>query len=455
LFSCLAAAADFLSVLIAWELTAQWNHFSRAGAGWHRFEPALAAALAFATAAWFLGGYRSFRICRAAEELWFVAQATGAGGVLLTAWSWVVHHDLPAPGEVAVLLFAGGALVSTERAGLRAGLRWARRRGYNLRYYLIAGTGERARAIAEQLGAEPSWGIRVIGYLGGTNRAENAAPPSHVIGMLPDLDDILATRVVDAVIFATEDLGSPSWRDALLCCRRLGIPALVDLEPLEEMRGYLKISALGSSPLLVIGQTRLAGHQLLLKRGFDIVLAGMGIAITAPLMACITLLLRLTTPGPALFRQKRVGMNGRTFTMYKFRTMVEDAERLQPAMAGENEMDGPVFKIRRDPGVTPLGRVLRRLSLDELPQLWNVLLGDMSLVGPRPPLPHEVRQYRGWQRRRLSVRPGITCLWQVKGRNRIGFDGWMKLDLEYIDNWSWWLDFKILLRTLPAMVRGQ
>jgi exopolysaccharide biosynthesis polyprenyl glycosylphosphotransferase len=230
---------------------------------------------------------------------------------------------------------------------------------------------------------------------------------------------------------------------------------LVDLEPLEEMRGYLKISALGSSPLLLIGQTRLAGHQLLLKRGFDIALAGMGIAITAPLMACIALVLRLTTPGPALFRQKRVGMNGRTFTMYKFRTMVEDAERLQPAMAGENEMDGPVFKIRRDPGVTPLGRVLRRLSLDELPQLWNVLLGDMSLVGPRPPLPHEVRQYRGWQRRRLSVRPGITCLWQVKGRNRIGFDSWMKLDLEYIDNWSWWLDFKILLRTLPAMVRGQ
>lgn len=177
--------------------------------------------------------------------------------------------------------------------------------------------------------------------------------------------------------------------------------------------------------------------------------------LSAPLMLLAAMLVRLTSPGPAFFKQKRVGINGREFTMYKFRTMRAEAEQLKNTLLELNEMDGPVFKIRRDPRVTPLGRVLRRTSLDELPQLFNVLLGHMSMVGPRPPLPDEVRQYKLWQRRRLSVRPGLTCLWQVSGRNQVKFEKWMELDLEYIDNWSWWLDLKIMARTVPALLRGQ
>jgi len=156
-----------------------------------------------------------------------------------------------------------------------------------------------------------------------------------------------------------------------------------------------------------------------------------------------------------LFRQRRCGLNGRIFTLFKFRTMVADAEERIGEVAHLNEMKGPVFKVRRDPRVTGVGRWLRRFSLDELPQLWNVLRGDMSLVGPRPPIPEEVARYERWQRRRLSMKPGLTCLWQVRGRNQIDFEEWMRLDLEYIDNWSPWLDLKILARTVPVVLSGR
>jgi lipopolysaccharide/colanic/teichoic acid biosynthesis glycosyltransferase len=172
------------------------------------------------------------------------------------------------------------------------------------------------------------------------------------------------------------------------------------------------------------------------------------------LLAC-ALAVRLTSSGPILFAQRRVGLNGRTFRLYKFRSMFADAETRRAHLQHLNEMSGPVFKMKRDPRVTAVGRSLRRLSLDELPQLWNVVRGDMSLVGPRPPIPEEVQGYVRWQRRRLSMKPGLTCLWQVNGRNQVGFDEWMKLDLAYIDNWSLKLDLQILLRTIPALLQAR
>ena len=156
-----------------------------------------------------------------------------------------------------------------------------------------------------------------------------------------------------------------------------------------------------------------------------------------------------------LYAQTRCGLNGRRFTLYKFRTMIEGAEEIQQELLHLNEMDGPVFKLKEDPRVTRLGRFLRRFSLDELPQFWNVLRGDMGLVGPRPPIPDEVRRYQRWQRRRLSMKPGLTCLWQISGRNQVDFDRWIRLDLEYIDSWSPWLDMKILLKTVPAVLSGR
>jgi len=171
--------------------------------------------------------------------------------------------------------------------------------------------------------------------------------------------------------------------------------------------------------------------------------------------AVISAVIKLTSPGPVLFRQPRCGLHGRPFTFLKFRSMREGAEELKPSLAPFNEMDGPAFKMTNDPRVTRFGRFLRRTSLDEMPQLWNILKGEMSFVGPRPAVIEEVRQYQPWQRRRLSMKPGLTCLWQVSGRNELTFDEWMRLDLEYIDNWSLWLDVKIAFMTIPAVLRGR
>ncbi|HYG61833.1 MAG TPA: sugar transferase, partial [Thermoanaerobaculia bacterium] len=194
---------------------------------------------------------------------------------------------------------------------------------------------------------------------------------------------------------------------------------------------------------------------LMLKRALDVALASLLLLLALPAVGLVAALIKLTSGGTVLFRQTRCGLNGRFFTLYKFRTMVEDAEERRNALLHLNEMNGPVFKLRSDPRVTWFGRFLRRFSLDELPQLWNVLRGDMSLVGPRPPIPEEVARYQRWQRRRLAMKPGLTCLWQISGRNNVDFDRWMQLDLEYIDSWSPMLDFKILLKTIPAVLSGR
>jgi lipopolysaccharide/colanic/teichoic acid biosynthesis glycosyltransferase len=194
--------------------------------------------------------------------------------------------------------------------------------------------------------------------------------------------------------------------------------------------------------------------MLVFKRMIDVAGSAALLALASPFIGLAALAIRLDSPGPIFFRQIRCGQYGRPFTMIKLRTMTADAEQHREALMADNEMTGPVFKIRNDPRITTVGRLLRRLSLDELPQFWNVLRGDMSIVGPRPPLPHEVAEYATFDRRRLSMRPGITCLWQVGGRNHVDFDGWVKLDLEYIDTWSLLNDVKIMLRTVPAMFRG-
>jgi lipopolysaccharide/colanic/teichoic acid biosynthesis glycosyltransferase len=189
------------------------------------------------------------------------------------------------------------------------------------------------------------------------------------------------------------------------------------------------------------------------KRAIDIAIAAAGLVVLAPFMAAISILIRLTSPGPVIFRQVRCGLNGRRFLFYKFRSMCRNAEDLRPALEHLNTRE-TVFKIPHDPRLTSIGRYLRKFSIDEWPQLWNVLRGDMSLVGPRPAVPGEVDRYQRWQRRRLRMRPGLTCLWAISGRDNVDFETWMKLDMQYIDNWSLALDWKILLRTIPRVLIG-
>ena len=278
--------------------------------------------------------------------------------------------------------------------------------------------------------------------------------PATRVYKFVDLQEVIREKVVDEVIVACPRSMLASIGPVVAVCATAGIPMTL----LSDLYGdYLpppRVTHFGSLAALSFAPVHHSRTKLMVKRLVDVVGSSALLLLSAPVIGLAALAIRLDTKGPAFFRQVRCGMNGRHFKIVKLRSMTEDAENQKALLMGQNEMDGPVFKIRDDPRVTRVGRLLRRISLDELPQLWNVLKGDMSLVGPRPPVPIEVAEYATFDRRRLSMRPGITCLWQVNGRNDIGFADWVKLDLEYIDSWSLSQDMKILVKTFPAIVRG-
>jgi len=226
----------------------------------------------------------------------------------------------------------------------------------------------------------------------------------------------------------------------------------VDFFPHVNSQIYL--DRFGASPLLTFSATPDDEFRLLAKRAIDVLLGSVALVVLSPFMLVIAALIRLTSPGPAIFRQERCGLNGRRFTFYKFRSMWENADAMRASLEHMSRRQ-LALKIPNDPRATPVGRWLRKFSIDEWPQLWNVLRGDMSLVGPRPAIPEEVDQYQRWQRRRLRMRPGLTCLWAVSGRDAVDFETWMKMDMEYIDNWSLALDWKILARTIPQVLSGK
>ncbi len=348
-------------------------------------------------------------------------------------------------------------LLSAHRVALRTLARRVWRSGYNSRNVLIVGSGRRAAEIARILEDHKHWGLKVVGavtdFESVPSQRWDAVPE---LGHVRELPNILKQQVVDEVIFAVSRQKLEEMENIFLVCEELGIRAHVAVNFFPHTIAKLHLDALHGIPLLTFSTTPYNEFLLALKRAFDLAASGTLLVALAPLFLLIAVAIKLTSPGPVLFRQTRVGLNGRRFTLYKFRSMVQDAEARKQELVHLNEMAGPVFKIRNDPRVTPVGRLLRRTSLDELPQLFNVLKGDMSLVGPRPPVPEEVSAYEPWQRRRLSMKPGLTCLWQINGRNGIvDFEKWMALDLQYIDNWSLKLDFQIFVKTIPAVLLGK
>ncbi|MGO9520528.1 MAG: sugar transferase, partial [Candidatus Korobacteraceae bacterium] len=267
--------------------------------------------------------------------------------------------------------------------------------------------------------------------------------------------DILHKRVVDEVIFAVNMQELAQLEHVIQHCADVGMKTRVQLEFLPAAYSRVYLENFRDVQLLSLSSAPDSELRLFFKRVFDVVVAGASLLVLSPLLACIAAVIKITSPGPVLFQQIRCGLGGRRFTLYKFRSMINNAEQLRAELHQLNELDGPVFKISDDPRITPVGRWLRRFSLDELPQLWNIVRGDMSFVGPRPAVPEEVDQYEDWQKRRLRMRPGLTCTWVLEGRNHLEFNRWMELDLKYIDNWSLWLDTKIFLRTIPIVLSGR
>ena len=402
------------------------------------------------------GFYRSHRTFPLGEEIWAVARVAFGGTALLALIVYGLRLDFVSRWFLVVFGAVNFAFLASEKVVIRLTSRWVRTRGFNFRTVLIVGTGSKAASMAEFVEAHPHWGFRVVGYLdddnGGEIRRGNRWP---CFGKIADLEAVLVRDVVDELIFVIEKGKLGDYEQALLVAERHGVRAHVSLDIFPHVLARPILEELDGVPLLSFTTTPSNPVQLVVKRAIDLALSLFLFVATLPIQLVAAIAIKLSSSGPVLFTQKRCGLNGRHFTLLKFRTMYTGAEERLSEISHLNEMSGPVFKSSADPRLTPVGRILRRLSIDELPQLWNVIRGDMSLVGPRPPLPEEVSRYEPWQHRRLSLSPGMTCLWQISGRNDLDFNRWMELDLKYIDTWSPMLDLKILLKTVPAVLSGR
>ncbi len=325
-------------------------------------------------------------------------------------------------------------------------------------YVMVVGLGEPARRLGRELEEASGYGIRLIGFLsdrpGAPESAEVVLAARYPVHPLEELPQLLRRRVIDEIIFAVDSSRLEALEDVMLACDEEGVRTRVAVDFFPHVNSQVYLDRLGSSPLLTFSATPHDEIRLLVKRITDIVLAAAWLVLLFPFMLIVALLIRLTSPGPVIFRQERCGLNGRRFVFYKFRSMRENAEAMRASLQHLSTRR-LALKIPNDPRLTKVGRWLRKFSIDELPQLWNVLKGDMSLVGPRPALPEEVEHYQRWQRRRLRMRPGLTCLWAVMGRDQVDFETWMKLDMQYIDNWSLALDWKIILKTIPQLLSGK
>ena len=403
------------------------------------------------------GLYTSKRLTRRRSEALELCKAAILISALLLMSGTFLDLEIARPRFVFVFCGSLMLLMVSTRLAAKALLLALREHGRNRRFVLIAGTNNRAIEFARQLDVRPELGYEVLGFVDDdwTGIGEFLKSGYPRCCDFAGLADFLRHNVVDETVIYLP-LRSYYQHTAQLAelCQQHGI-AIRFAAQLFDLKMASRQSELDEHPELLSVVTALEAGPALFKRILDCVVSFLLLIALAPLLLAVALLVKLSSRGPVLFRQIRVGLNKRQFIMYKFRTMIAEAEQLQEKYLAMNEMTGPVFKIRNDPRITPLGRFLRKTSIDELPQLLNVLKGEMSLVGPRA---MSLRDYslfdQDWHRRRFCMKPGITCLWQINGRSSVSFSTWMELDMQYIDKWSFWLDLKILARTLPVVLRG-
>ena len=389
-------------------------------------------------------------------QAWRIVQACSIGTAPLLLFP-LLSRDGGFRADMALTFWIAAIAVETAgRTLMTLAARYAAERAMGTVRLVIVGSGPRTLRLFERIQAEPLSDYRVLGFIDSPGAHDVAfAIRERMLGTLDDLESLLAGTAVDQVLITLPVKSCyDAIQEAISACERVGVEVhyLADVFSVSVPK-----SALTAEDDLAATRVTFVtdDYRLVVKRAFDIVAAFCGLVVLSPVLAACALLVHHTSPGPVVFGQLRYGYNRRQFRMYKFRTMVSDAEQLQASLESRNEAAGPVFKIRRDPRITAVGRILRKTSLDELPQLFNVLTGDMSIVGPRPLPVRDVSRFNEARlMRRFSVRPGITCLWQVTGRSDTSFDRWVQLDLDYIDNWSLSLDAQILIKTVPAVLAG-
>jgi exopolysaccharide biosynthesis polyprenyl glycosylphosphotransferase len=404
------------------------------------------------------GLYGSRRLGDRKEEAVVVLKATLAGALVLGFVAAFFQVRMINSAFLSVFWIVATMTIILSRLALREFLGRARKHGRNRRHLLIIGTNPRAVEFARSIEGRPELGYQLVGFadddwIGNLDFGKNGKP---IVSDLDHFPDFLRERVIDEVAIALPMKSFYSQAARIVAqCQEQGVVVRVLASLFDLQKGWTNNSHVDGMSVATFSPNAFEGWPMICKRMLDIFVSSLLLILLAPVFMIVAILIKLDFSGPVIFVQDRVGLNKRRFRMYKFRTMVGDAEKMQSEVEWLNEADGPVFKIKKDPRVTRLGRYLRKASIDELPQLVNVLKGNMSLVGPRP---LDLRDYNGldedWLRRRFSVRPGITCLWQVNGRSSVSFQKWMELDLQYIDHWSLWLDVKVIAKTIPAVLKG-
>lgn len=393
--------------------------------------------------------YRSKRLASLKDELADVVRAVVFCSLILATMILLAEWQIFPKRFLLIFALSAGGLLFSLRLVKRKLLKEFRLHGRNLRSVVVIGAGRRGQEIVKLIKENPEIGYKFAGFVDDLNTPKT-------IGRLSEISRVLAENVIDEVIICLPVKTFYEQMESIaIAAEEQGITVRIysDLFNLKLARAVP--GEIGDAPILSLYTRSFSNWQILAKNTIDFLGGLIVMILAAPVMIAIALLIKLTSPGPVFFIQERVGYNKRLFRMFKFRTMVVDAVEQQKKLEALNEADGPVFKIKHDPRITPIGKWLRKTSLDELPQLFNVLLGDLSLVGPRPLPERDFQKFdQRWFNRRFSVKPGITCIWQISGRSETTFDQWIMQDLEYIDKWSVSLDLKILLKTVPTVLRG-
>ena len=399
--------------------------------------------------------YTSQRFTSLKAEMVIVFKTVILGTLIILTFAFLTKSNVPRT-LIFIFAFVNLIFLFLEKAFLYRIIRYLRKQGKNIKKVLVLGAGDVAKSFIDSVNQYPDWGIKILGLICKDELNVGSERFGYkLVGHTEHLKELLHLNPIDELIIALPAKYFHAIERVMSVCDEEGVPVRIISPFFKNLIAKARTDMIHGLAIVKFSSVERTDLESIIKRGMDLSVSAVLLVLLAPVLGLIALLIKLDSPGPVFYEWKVLGLNKRPMIGYKFRTMVVNADEIKGKLLEKNEMSGPAFKMKDDPRITRLGKWLRKFSLDELPQLWSVLKGDLSLVGPRPPLQTEVEKYEGWHRRKLSVKPGVTCLWQVSGRNEINdFDDWMRLDMKYIDEWSLWLDVKILFRTVWVVVRG-